>query len=125
VKGYTTIEFWTNQTHASMKSKINLNEYFFTNWKENLLVVFGTKSIFKAIFIPSIKKLPISGLEFTKMVYPSFKMDFCDLNEENDLNIILENEDGNNAFMKDQISFCKKEPKKDSYNNGSKYLDLV
>jgi len=119
LKGYTTIEFWTNQALSSNKSKLNLNEYYMSNWQDNLFLVFGTKSIFKAVFLPSIRKLPFSGLEWTQMVYPSFKLEIMDLNEEQDLNILLGQGEDNFDVKCNNSSF------NDVDKNNIQYLDLV
>ena len=98
------------------------------NWNENLMLIFGVKSLFEAIFIPSIRKLPMSGLEWTKMVYPSFSFEFTDLNKEVDLDIssgeIYDNLDLSNKLNSEkndinETNLCK------NYDNKSKYLDLV
>jgi len=124
-RGYTTIEFWSDNTFLN-KEKLNLNQYFFYNWKENLLVVFGTKSLINAIFLPSIKKLPISGLEWTKIVYPSFRMEFNDLDDEQDLKILKQegDEDINNCGFNEIVSNMT--DNNDNKNNRrDKYLNLV
>lgn len=93
------------------------------NWKENLFLVFGTKSIFEAVFLPSIRKLPFSGLEWTKMVYPSFQLEIRDLDEEKDLDILLGQGEG-----EDNLDVLCDESDKRNNNNSkrnSKYLDLV
>ncbi len=124
-KGYTTIEFWSNQAFVN-KGKLNLNEFYMSNWKENIFLVFGTKSLFQAVFLPSIRKLPYSGLEWTKMVYPSYQLEIRDLNEEQDLNIIVGKVDGNSDSdcIYDHFNNHDNYSKANNYNK-NKYLDIV
>jgi len=124
-KGYTTIEFWSNQAFVN-KGKLNLNEFYMSNWKENIFLVFGTKSLFQAVFLPSIRKLPYSGLEWTKMVYPSYQLEIRDLNEEQDLNIIVGKVDGNSDSdcIYDHFNNNDNNSKANNYNK-NKYLDIV
>ena len=37
-------------------------------------MVFGTKNILEAVFVPSIKKLPYSGLEWSRICDPQYKV---------------------------------------------------
>ena len=73
IKGETTIEHWDK------KNKFNpginkILDFSFENWKDNLFIVFGTRSLFRAIFIPNIKMLPFSGLEWTKVAFENFEI---------------------------------------------------
>lgn len=77
MKGRTSIEHW------SLKNKIDLiykiNDFSLGNWRENMYMVFGTRSLLRALFVPSIKKLPYAGLEWTKIAYPDFELaDICE-----------------------------------------------
>ena len=71
LNGNTTLEFWADKTNF-----YNINEgirdYSFGNWKKNLFYIFGTENIIKILFLPNIKKLPFSGLEFSKFVDKNF-----------------------------------------------------
>lgn len=116
IKGSTTIEFWTFHGHRAKNNSLNLGEFYMKNWRENLQLVFGTKSLFKAIFIPSIKKLPMSGLEWTKMVYQSFRLDFTDLDQELDLDILLGESEENIINNKNN---------KNENNQKLKYANLI
>lgn len=75
--GRTTIEHWSLKNKLDLTQKIN--DFSLGNWRENMFMVFGTRSLFRALFIPSIKKLPYSGLEWTKLAYPEFQLsDICE-----------------------------------------------
>jgi hypothetical protein len=72
LNGNTTIEFWTER--AGMNSNIITN-FSLGEISENIYMIFGTKSIFQVIFLPSIKMLPFSGLEWSRLVDPNFKLE--------------------------------------------------
>jgi hypothetical protein len=121
LKGFTTIEYWTNSSFNKGNS-LNLNEYQMEDWKGNIELIFGTKNIWKAIFIPSIKKLPYSGLEYTSMVFPSYRLSFIEFDSGVDLDIrqteedlIYNNNDYNDNNNNNNIL------KRDKY----KYMNLV
>jgi palmitoyltransferase len=118
VKGFTTIEYWTNSAF-SKGSTLNLNEFQMGEWSENIELIFGTKNIWKAIFIPSIKKLPYSGLEYTAMVFPAYRLSFIEFDSGMDLDIRQTEEDlAYNYNDKDSNNNFKK---RDKY----KYMNLV
>ncbi len=76
LNGNTTIEYWSLKGGA-------VNEYVISDFSldtimENLYMTFGTKSLLKAIFIPSIKRLPYSGLEWSRLCDKEFKLDYLD-----------------------------------------------
>jgi len=85
LRGNTTIEYWT------LKADVNYNktikDFSLQTWRENIYLVFGTTSLFNAIFIPSIKKLPLSGLEWTKLAYPSFNFQIIEYERIEDIKI--------------------------------------
>ena len=68
--GNTTLEFWADRTEYMLEGGIK--DYSFGNWRKNIFNVFGTTNLFKILFIPSIKKLPFSGLELSRFVDNSF-----------------------------------------------------
>ena len=72
IKGKTTLEFWADKTEFNLDGGIR--DYSFGHWRKNLFYVFGTDNLFKILFIPSIKKLPFSGLEFSKLVDKNFSI---------------------------------------------------
>ena len=74
ISGRTTIEHWTIENNEKPMGNMIITDFSFNNWRDNLFIVFGTHSILKAIFIPSMKMLPYSGLEWTKIAYPSFEL---------------------------------------------------
>jgi len=71
--GQTTLEFWASKT--DYKFNEGIVNFSFGNWKKNLFYIFGTENIFKILFFPHIKKLPFSGLEFSKYVDKNFFID--------------------------------------------------
>ena len=71
--GNTTLEFWADRTDFVLDGGVR--DYSFGNWRKNLFYVFGTESLFKILFVPSIKKLPFSGLEFSRFVDKNFSID--------------------------------------------------
>lgn len=68
LKGNTTIEYWSPSYRPS-KNKYTVINDFSMGWEDNFFMVFGTRNIIKAIFIPSTKPLPYSGLEWSKIVF--------------------------------------------------------
>ena len=67
LKGSTTIEFWTRSPIPS-KNKFTVINDFSLGIKDNFYVTFGTHNPFKVLFIPSIKSLSYSGLEWSKII---------------------------------------------------------
>lgn len=74
LKGRTTIEHWTITNNVNPGANVKLSDFSFKDWKDNLFLVFGTRSILKAVFVPSMRMLPYSGLEWTKVAYPNFEL---------------------------------------------------
>ena len=72
INGNTTIEFWSKKTGYELFKGIN--DYSFGSWKKNLYYIFGSNNLFKIILIPSIKKLPFSGIEISKFIDPDFSI---------------------------------------------------
>ena len=68
--GNTTLEFWADRTDFILDGGVR--DYSFGNWRKNLFYIFGTENLFKILFVPSIKKLPFSGLEFSRVVDKNF-----------------------------------------------------
>ncbi len=64
--GNTTIEFWSDKAGFKSDRSI-LTNFSFYSVKENIYMIFGTKNLIEAVFIPSIKKLPYSGLEWSRL----------------------------------------------------------
>ena len=71
--GKTNLEFWANKTGFELPGGIN--DFSFGNWKSNFYYIFGTDNLIKIFFVPSFKKLPYSGLEFSKFVDEGFHID--------------------------------------------------
>ena len=87
LNGKTTLEFWGEKS-GFINEKISPVSYDFGNWKKNLFYVFGCDNLFFIIFIPNIKKLPFSGLEWSKFVDDNFYVEGIDnFNNESDLDI--------------------------------------
>ena len=70
INGNTALEFWAEKSGYQLYKGIF--NYSFGSWKKNIFYIFGTNNLFKIIFIPSIKKLPFSGLEISKFYDPEF-----------------------------------------------------
>ena len=73
IRGNTPIEFWTLKSGLKRDNKIN--DYCLPNWRDNVFLVFGTRSILRAIFCASKRKLPFSGLEWTRVLMPDYLLD--------------------------------------------------
>ena len=73
LNGSTTLEFWADKTDYELNAGIK--NFSFGHWKKNLFYIFGTENTFKILFLPNIKKLPFSGLEFSKYVDKNFFID--------------------------------------------------
>jgi hypothetical protein len=74
INGNTTIEYWTRKSGV-FSSQTPIKDFSLPNWRDNLFMVFGTRSLLRAMFIPSIRKLPFSGLEWTKVAFPFYTLD--------------------------------------------------
>ena len=77
LNGKTTLEFW-GEKNGFLIEKIGPVNYNFGNWKKNLFYVFGCDNLFFIIFYPNIKKLPFSGLEWSKFVDDNFYVEGID-----------------------------------------------
>ena len=67
-RGNTTIEFWSLKSGFKTESKIK--DFSLPKWRDNIFLVFGTRSMFQAIFCASKRRLPVSGIEWTKLALP-------------------------------------------------------
>ena len=67
----TSIEFWGGRLQTN---NWLVKSYSMKTVKENLYFTFCSKNIFKILFIPSLKSLDISGLEWSKIADPSFEI---------------------------------------------------
>lgn len=85
-KGNTTIEYWSIKANMT-NPNTPIKDFSMPDWKDNLFLVFGTRSLLRAIFVPSIKRLPVSGLEWTKMAIPNYNCEITDLNHIEDAKI--------------------------------------
>jgi len=83
LRGNTLIEFLTILTNRNEDKSIK--DFSLGNWRDNLFVVYGTRSLLKAICCCSIKRVPLSGLEWTKLVYPDFK--FSEMFQQEEMNL--------------------------------------
>ena len=77
INGNTTIEYWTRKSGVH-QATTPIKDFSFPNWRDNMFLVFGTKSLLSAILFPSIKKLPLSGLEWTKLAFSDYNLDISD-----------------------------------------------
>ena len=73
LNGMTALEFWADRTDYEINGGIK--NFSFGNWRKNLYYIFGTENIFKILMIPSIKKLPFTGLEFSRLVDKNFHIE--------------------------------------------------
>ena len=71
INGNTTLEFWSGKTGFVLEP---IRDYSFGNWRKNLFYIFGKNNLIELLFIPSIKKLPFSGLEISKFVDEKFNI---------------------------------------------------
>ena len=90
-RGLTTLEFWAGGGEND-KTRTYINDFTLNKLLDNFYMVFGTKNVIKAILIPSYKKLPFSGIEWTRLIHPLFSIDglYDTLREEEDLEKDLE-----------------------------------
>ena len=71
IKNKTSIEFWAER----IKSKNwVIKSYGMKTIKENLYITFNSSNIFKILLFPNFRSLDISGLEWSKIVDPSFEI---------------------------------------------------
>lgn len=86
VSNSTTIEFFGERTGLEVTKGIKT--FNFGNWRKNLFYVFGTSNILSILFIPSIKMLPFSGLEWSRHLDKNFiidGIDNCPNNKSNEI----------------------------------------
>ena len=72
INNKTSIEFWSSRLNPKIWI---IRSYSMRTIKENLYFTFGSKNIFKILFIPNLRSLDISGLEWSKIVDPSFEIE--------------------------------------------------
>ena len=68
LQGKTTVEYWMMKDNYKASERI-ISDFGFSNWRDNLYMIFGTKSIVRALFIINFKKLDYNPLIWTKVVY--------------------------------------------------------
>jgi len=73
IKGNTTIEFWTLK--SGFRTDQRIKDFCLPNWRDNIFLVFGTRSIMQAICCASRRRLPFSGLEWTRLAFPDYILD--------------------------------------------------
>ena len=92
LNGYTTIEFWGEKS-GHIIEKFGPVSYNFGNWKKNIFSVFGSDNLFFIIFVPNIRKLPYSGLEWSKYIDDNFEVEgienIKENNEEIEINVSI------------------------------------
>ena len=71
INNKTSIEFWSEKI---ITKNWVIKSYSMKTIKENLYVTFGSTNIFKILFFPNLRSLDISGLEWSKIVEPSFEI---------------------------------------------------
>jgi palmitoyltransferase len=72
INNKTSIEFWEGK--LKLKNWI-IKSYSMKTFKENLYFTFGSQNIFRILFIPNFRSLDYSGLEWSKLVDPSFEIE--------------------------------------------------
>jgi hypothetical protein len=97
LNGNTTIEFWSEKAGFKSDGSI-LTNFSFYSVKENIFMIFGTKNLIEAVFIPSIKKLPYSGLEWSRLCDSSYTLKGVDENYSS-----INNSDGTINFENDLL----------------------
>jgi len=80
LNGNTTIEYFSSKAGIGNNPKL-IRDFNLYTVRENIYMVFGTKSIFKAVFVPSIKMLPYSGLEWSRICDANFTVKELDENK--------------------------------------------
>ena len=71
INNKTSIEFWGSKI---LNKNWVIKSYSMKTIKENLYVTFCCTDIFKILFVPNFKSLDISGLEWSKIIDPSFEI---------------------------------------------------
>ena len=64
LKGIPQIEFIQTRVNRRIKSGSYTHDFGLKSWRDNLFVTFGTRNLL-AMFLPSLRSLPLSGLEFS------------------------------------------------------------
>jgi hypothetical protein len=92
----TTIEFWMKKMvmNPLTKKKLMIYSYSLECVKDNLFLVFGNKNILKCLYVPSMKSLSYSGLEYSRLVDDNFYIKGIEDNSvENLIKNIINDED--------------------------------
>ena len=71
INNKTSIEFWGEKI---ITKNWVIKRYSMKTIKENLYITFGSSNIFNILLFPNFKSLDISGLEWSKIVEPSFEI---------------------------------------------------
>jgi hypothetical protein len=64
LKGIPQIEYIQTRINKALKSGGYTHDYGLKSWRDNLYMTFGTRSLI-GMFLPSLRSLPLNGLEFT------------------------------------------------------------
>jgi ribosomal protein L40E len=83
IKGNTTIEFFSNHTGIGINNYIS--DFSMATIEENLFLIFGSKNILEIIFLPSVKSLPYSGLEWNRFINLNYSIKGIPESEEIDV----------------------------------------
>lgn len=75
LNGVTTIEHWESRLNDDNNGGKGVYEFSFGNWRDNLFYIFGNRNLFRILFVPSMTKLPFSGLEWSKHYDKDFIVD--------------------------------------------------
>ena len=71
INGNTSIEFWSKLNNIKNKNSY-IKDFSLSSWEDNFFVVFGSRSVIRSIFCLSIKRNPLSGLEWSKFSKPEY-----------------------------------------------------
>ena len=94
LKGFTALEFWDSNLGLN---KFRLKKFSFDTWKDNFFYIFGTRDLFNALFIPSIVRIPFSGLEISRILNSKFKLDNIEEIYNSDISFKEENKNLNSS----------------------------
>ena len=64
LRGIPQIEFIQTRVNKAVKTGSYTHDYGLKSWRDNLYTTFGTRNLL-AMFLPSIRSLPLNGLEYS------------------------------------------------------------
>lgn len=121
----TTIEFWMKKMvmNPLTKKKLMIYSYSLECVKDNLFLVFGNKNILKCLYVPSMKSLSYSGLEYSRLVDDNFYIKGIEDNSvEHLIKNIINDEDEKEKMNVKNIN-NNHNNNKSVFNTNKKYLN--